>query len=128
MRTLILFTVILFPALSQASAERDALIGSYHGVQPNGRACHLIVKNAGGKTDLEFTDSMGTRFFQDIGQELEAQLLKRSPILVFKKTRRTLGDANIHLELLRSNGFPVSMRGSVTGWLRAEIDCRRMRR
>lgn len=118
--------ISLFPALAQATPARDALLGRYHGVQPDGRACHLFIKDVGGKTDMEFMDSMSTRTIRNVGAELEAQLARRSPTLVFKTQRRSLGDVSVHLEILRDarSGKPRAMKGSVAGWLRAEIDCR----
>lgn len=129
MKTLSLLLSLFAPLLAHASPERDSLLGAYHGVQPDGRACYLKLTNQAGKTNLEFTDSMSSRTLRDIGKNLEAQLQKRAPVLVFKHNRGSLGDVTVHLEIMRgSGGLPVSMRGSVAGWLRAEIDCRRMLR
>lgn len=124
MKTLI-FALAAFPALSFASPERDALLGDYHGVQPDGRTCYLKIQNIGGKTNIEFTDSMSSRTLRNVGRDLEAQLRRRSPELVFKHDRSSLGDATIHLVIQRGrDGRPASMSGSVAGWLRAEINCR----
>lgn len=125
---IILFSLLLSQLVS-ASPARDALIGRYHGTDSDGRACHLFIINAGGKTDIEFTDNMSKRRIRNVGNELEAQLAKRSPTLVFKTTRRSSGEVAIHLEILKdARGQPTATRGSVAGWLRAEIDCRRLRR
>jgi|GEM_PF-6105224 len=130
MKTLSLLALAFaLPLLASASPERDSLLGDYRGIQPDGRACFLKLSNQGGKTNLEFTDTMSNRTLRDIGQDLEAQLSRRLPVLVFKHNRRSLGDVTVHLEILRGpSGLPVSMKGTVAGWLRVDIDCRNMRR
>ncbi len=122
--------VLLFPLVASASPERDQLLGNYHGVQPDGRACYLkLSASRGGRTDLEFTDFMSNRSLSNVGRELEGQLARRAQVLEFKYNRSSLGDVTVHLEIQRgAGGLPVSMKGTVAGWLRTEIDCRGMRK
>lgn len=127
MKTLLL-ALTLLSSTSFATPERDALLGAYHGVQPDGRACYLKIQNAGGKTNIEFTDSMSSRTLRNVGKELEAQLARRVSELVFKHNRSSLGDVTVHLVIRRGQGGrPVSMSGSVAGWLRAEVNCKFLR-
>lgn len=124
--TLSLLAFFNLPQVALASPARDAILGRYNGVQPDGRACYLHISDVAGKTEIEFTDFMSSRKIRDAGAELEAQLAKRAPMLVFKTRRRSLGDVTIYLEVLRDSrsGKPRSMRGTVEGWLRTEANCR----
>ncbi len=126
--TLFFLFALSTPALASpfpASPEADSVHGTYHGTQPDGRGCHLKILKTGGKTQIEFTDSMSSRTLRNVDKELNAQLARRSPELVFKHSRQSLGDVTIHLVIVRGpGGRPASMHGRVNGWLEAEINCR----
>ncbi|HEY8280474.1 MAG TPA: hypothetical protein VIH99_12670 [Bdellovibrionota bacterium] len=111
-----------------SSPARDALLGTYQGLDPQGQPCKLQIAGIieSEETALWITTRELTNHpYFLAGTELEMQLNYGANPLRFQRKRSSWGTTSDDLAIaLDPSGKPVALTGTVEGLTSAKIDCR----